>query len=139
MRALGIDVGRRRVGVAISDRTCTLARPLTTLPVSGMADAAMQVAALIGELTGEDDGLDRVVVGMPLHLDGSPTDATPSVIEFVDRLRRVAAIPIVTEDERLTSHEAEHRLAVNEPDWRKRKSKLDAAAAAVILQDYLDR
>jgi putative Holliday junction resolvase len=58
---------------------------------------------------------------------------------FIDALRSRTTVRIVTEDERLTSREAESRLAVNERDWRKRKEKLDAAAAAIILQDYLDR
>ena len=58
---------------------------------------------------------------------------------FIDALRSRTTVRIVTEGERLTSREAESRLAVNERDWRKRKEKLDAAAAAIILQDYLDR
>jgi putative transcription antitermination factor YqgF len=58
---------------------------------------------------------------------------------FVDALRGRTTLKIVTADERLTSREAESRLALNERDWRKRKQKLDAAAAAIILQDYLDR
>ncbi len=58
---------------------------------------------------------------------------------FIDALKQRTAIPIVAADERLTSREAESRLAVRERDWRKRKQKLDAAAAAIILQDYLDR
>jgi putative Holliday junction resolvase len=58
---------------------------------------------------------------------------------FIKQLARHTALPIATVDERLTSREAESRLAVNEPDWRKRKPALDAAAAAVILQDYLDQ
>jgi putative Holliday junction resolvase len=89
-------------------------------------------------LSREDDGLDAVVVGMPLRLDGSATSATPRVKAFVDALRTRTAVRIATEDERLTSREAESRLAVRERDWRRRKQKLDAAAAAIILQDYLD-
>ena len=139
MRVLGIDVGERRVGLAISDRSRTLARPLTTLTVASVTEAVQRVAAMIVDLRDEDDGLDRVVVGVPSRLDGSATTATPHVLDFIDRLRTTASVPIVTEGERLTSREAESRLAINERDWRKRKQKLDAAAAAVILQDYLDR
>ena len=80
-----------------------------------------------------------IVVGLPAHLDGSPSDQTTYVAAFAGRLQACTAIPIAFEDERLTSREAESRLAQREPDWRKRKSRLDAAAAAIILQDYLDR
>jgi putative Holliday junction resolvase len=138
VRVLGIDAGRRRVGLAISDRSRTLARPLGTIAVHE-ADAADRVAAEIGRLAAEEDGLSAIVVGVPLRLDGSPTDETRWVAAFIDALRARTAIPIVGEDERLTSREAEQRLAVGERDWRKRKERLDAAAAAVILQDYLDR
>jgi putative Holliday junction resolvase len=139
MRVLGVDVGGRRVGLAISDPTATLARPLTTLAVNGADDAVARVAQAIANASAEDDGLAAVVVGMPAHLDGSPSPQSMRVKAFVDALRLRTAVPVVTEDERLTSHEAESRLAANERDWRRRKEKLDSAAAAIILQDYLDR
>jgi putative pre-16S rRNA nuclease len=136
---LGIDVGARRVGLAISDATGTLARPLDTLTVAGDADALTRVADTIARLALEDDGLAAVVVGLPRRLDGSSSDATVRVRAFVDGLRRRTTVPVDVEDERLSSREAESRLALRERDWRKRKMKLDAAAAAVVLQDYLDR
>jgi putative Holliday junction resolvase len=138
VRILGIDLGRRRVGLAISDPTRTLARPLATLTIDG--DSAVErVVQEIERLAAEDDGLHAVVVGMPARLDGSPTDQTADVIRFVSKLRERIALPVYQEDERLTSKEAESRLAQRQRDWRKRKAQLDAAAAAVILQDYLDR
>ena len=139
MRVLGVDVGERRIGLAISDRSRTLARPLTTLTIESAADAVDRVADTITRLRGEDDGLDMVVVGLPVKLDGSASTATARAVEFIEGLRARVPVVILTEDERLTSREAESRLAVQERDWRKRKEKLDAAAAAVILQDYLDR
>lgn len=138
MRILGVDVGRRRVGLAISDPSGTLARPLTTLSIDG--DAAVErVLQEIETLKAETDGLAAVVVGRPARLDGSATEQTAEVAAFVRRLREGTAIPVHEEDERLSSREAERRLALRERDWRKRKKRLDAAAAAVILQDYLDR
>lgn len=131
-------MGKRRVGLAISDPTGTLARPLSTLTVDDES-AVERVAREIERLAAEADGLDSVVVGMPTRLDGSPTDQTIEVSRFIDRLRQRIRIPVHHEDERLTSREAEQRLALHERDWRKRKAQLDAAAAAVILQDYLDR
>ena len=139
MRVLGVDVGARRVGLAISDPSRTLARPLETIVVSGDADAVERVADAIARLAGEDDGLGAVVVGMPASLDGTRNDASARVAAFVAALKRRVALPVATEDERLSSREAESRLAIRERDWRKRKERLDAAAAAVILQDYLDR
>ena len=93
----------------------------------------------VGRLRAEDDGLDTIVVGLPSRLDGTPTDATPAVVAFIDALKTRTMMPVATEGERLTSHEADQRLAATERDWRKRKRALDAAAAAIILQDYLDR
>ena len=139
MRVLGIDVGRRRVGLAISDASGTLARPLTTLTVKSAAEAVDRVVAEVARLRAEEDGLAAVVVGMPARLDGSPTGETPRVAEFMAALGARVSLPIVGGDERLTSVEAENRLAIGERDWRRRKLKLDAAAAAVILQDYLDQ
>ena len=138
-RILAIDVGTRRIGLAISDASCTLARPLETLAVTSDADAVARLAERIAELEQEDGGLSAIVVGMPSHLDGTPSPQTAHVAGFIELLRARTSLVIATEGERLSSREAESRLAVHEKDWRKRKKKLDAAAAAVILQDYLDR
>jgi putative holliday junction resolvase len=139
MRVMAIDVGARRIGLAISDASQTLARPLATITINNAAEGVDRVADEIGRLGLDEDGLAAIVVGLPVRLDGSPNEQTPRVAAFVDALKTRTSLPIVTADERLTSREAESRLAVNERDWRVRKAKLDAAAAAVILQDYLDR
>jgi len=137
MRVLAIDVGQRRVGLAISDPTGTLARPLTTLTVAP-GEAIERVAHEIARLAAEDDGVAEIVVGMPVRLDGSPSEQTANVTAFVGELKTRTAVPVRVVDERLTSREADSRLAVTERDWRKRKETLDAAAAAIFLQDYLD-
>jgi putative Holliday junction resolvase len=138
VRVVGIDLGERRIGVAVSDPSGTLARPLKTIDRSTSDAAAIeQLRALIAELTAEDE-VGSVVVGLPKRLDGSPSPQTLRVGTMVALLSERLAVPIVTQDERLSSREAEERLALREKDWRKRKAKLDAAAAAVILQDYLD-
>jgi putative Holliday junction resolvase len=138
-RILAVDVGARRVGLAISDASRTLARPLETLTVSGDADAVRRVARRIAELHAEDDGIATIVVGLPTSLDGTPTPQTARVTAFIASLSTQTPLPIATEDERLTSREAESRLALREKDWRKRKALIDAEAAAIFLQDYLDR
>ncbi len=139
MRIVGFDVGERRIGVAISDVTETLARPLGVLRPSGLdADALDVVATEIARLAGEEDGVGAIVVGLPRRLDGSPTEMTPRVEQFARKLETRTSLPVTLQDERLSSREAESRLAVRDKDWRSRKARLDAAAAAVILQDYLD-
>jgi putative Holliday junction resolvase len=137
LRVLGIDLGRKRIGLAVSDPTRTLARPVGTLHV-GDDDAVARLADEVARLAAEEDGLALIVVGLPTRLDGSAGEETPRVEEVIARLRTRTAIPIVTADERLTSREAESRLARRERDWRKRKERLDETAAAIILQDYLD-
>ena len=138
-RVLAVDVGARRVGLAISDATATLARPLEAIVVRSAADAVERVARRIADLASQEDGVSTIVVGLPVRLDGTPSEQSARVGTFIEALRQQTTIPIVVADERLTSREAESRLAVRERDWRKRKKKLDAAAAAIILQDYLDR
>ena len=138
-RAVCIDFGERRVGSAISDPTQTIARPLKVLQVGGPADAATQVAWELEQLAGDPDPPVTLVVGWPRRLDGTESEQTLRVRSFVDALSARTALPIELMDERLSSREAESRLAAREPSWRRRKKRLDAAAAAVILQDYLDR
>ena len=140
VRVLGVDFGERRIGLALSDVTATLATPWRAVEASG---SAAQVADLIvGEaerLASEDDGLAAIVVGLPRHLDGRPHEQTTRVLAIVEALWARTGIHVALQDERLTSREAERRLALREPDWRRRKARVDAAAAAIILQDYLDQ
>ena len=139
MRALGIDYGGRRIGLALSDATGTLARPWKTVPREGNA---LQVArALANELEAlerQDEPVAIVVIGYPRRLNGEPTSQTASVEQMMTHLRSIVPVPVVPQDERLSSHEADELLARSEKDWRKRKVLLDAMAAAVILQDFLD-
>lgn len=135
---VGLDVGERRIGVAVSDPTGTLARPVRGLRTTGLDGDALQISLTeILRLTAEDP-LEAIVVGLPRRLDGSPNEMTPRIERFAARLRERAGLAVVLQDERLTSVEAESRLAAREKNWRVRKEQLDAAAAAVILQDYLD-
>jgi putative pre-16S rRNA nuclease len=139
VRIVALDVGERRIGVAISDATLTLARPVDVLRPASLDAGALELAtAEIARLAAEEDGVATIVVGLPCRLDGSPTDMTPRIHAFAIELGRITQLPIVLQDERLTSREAESRLAMTTRDWRSRKRRLDAAAAAIILQDYLD-
>ena len=128
-----------RVGVAVSAVPLPVARPAGVLrPASLGNDALRLVADEVTRLAAEEDGVSAIVVGLPRRLDGSPTTVTARVKAFANELGRITGLPIVLQDERLTSREAESRLAATEKDWRVRKRHLDAAAAAIILQDYLD-
>jgi putative holliday junction resolvase len=138
-RVAGLDVGARRIGVAVSDVTGTLARPVGVLQTSGLeGDAVDRAVTELARLAAEEDGLASLVVGLPRRLDGSPNDMTPRVQAFAAAVGARIAVPVILQDERLTSREAESRLALREKDWRARKKLIDAAAAAIILQDYLD-
>ena len=142
MRLIAVDVGERRIGLALSDPTATLARPLKVLTVPRVektgAKGVIVVAKEILTLEKEEDGLAGVVVGLPVSLTGQAHSQTQYVLRFVESLRNYTELPIYLQDERLSSHEAESRLAEHERDWRQRKTRLDAASAAVILQDFLD-
>ena len=140
VRVLGIDFGGVRIGLSVSDPTGTLARPLCTMtPDGSLEERAASIGAEATRMATEPDGLDAIVVGVPRSLDGTAHQQTECVLAFVEALRTSTSLPVELQDERLTTVEAEQRLAVREPNWRKRKARLDAASAAVILQDYLDR
>jgi len=139
MRALGVDYGRRRIGLALSDASGTLARPWKT--IDGHAAAAAAARALAAELAAlarDDEAVAVIVIGHPRRLDGQANEQTVAAEQLAGALRALVEVPVMLQDERLTSREAEALLARTERDWRKRKARLDAMAAAVILQDYLD-
>lgn len=139
MRLVGLDIGLRRIGVAVSDPTRTLARPVGVLRTTSLDLAALEeVAAEVQRLSGDGDAVGALVVGLPRRLDGTPNELTAQVQQFAQALGARTGLPVVLQDERLTSVEADARLAERERDWKARKARLDAAAAAVILQDYLD-
>jgi putative Holliday junction resolvase len=139
VRALGIDYGERRIGLALSDATGLLASPWKTMANDrNVGAAAKRLADEIRGLHAEDDSLGAIVIGLPRRLSGDDNDQTARVRKLAALLADEVVIPITLQDERLTSHDAEEILAQREPDWRKRKQQLDAMAAALILQDFLD-
>ena len=135
-----MDYGARRIGLALSDASGTLARPWKTIERTG--NPSQVARRLLEELSAlaslEDSPVTTVVIGHPRRLNGEPTHQTSAVEEIAARLQALSGVAVVLQDERLSSHEAEDRLSRTEKDWRKRKAQLDAMAAAVILQDYLD-
>jgi putative Holliday junction resolvase len=135
MRALGLDLGTRRIGVAISDGDGTIASPIETL-TRGRDHAAdhAAVAAIV-----EEWGAGVVVVGLPLSLDGSTGPAATSALAEVDELRAALEVPIETHDERFTTVTADHQLREQGVRGRRRTAVIDQAAAAILLQSWLDQ
>jgi putative Holliday junction resolvase len=141
--ALGLDVGERRIGVAKSDPTGLLASPLTTVLRPSDRDAVNSIGHLA-----QEHGATLLVVGLPLGREGELTDQAERVRAFGRKLRAVPETRVVFWDERFSTETAQEALHMHrhprrgEPSARRREAdrrRLDAAAAAVILQDYLDR
>jgi len=138
MRTLAIDLGERRVGLALSDAGGKLATPLEVLEVSSAQGAIAEVVKVIRE-----EGVQRVVLGLPLNMDDSLGAAARKTIEWGRQLQSVSRTDLVFVDERLSSFEAEQQLAGRKRAGEKltrarKKRQLDAIAAATILQAFLD-
>jgi putative holliday junction resolvase len=131
-RVLGIDVGSVRIGLAVSDETRTLASPLATVP----NDPRTLWARLAREL--EDRQVERVVIGLPRMLDGSEGEAAEQARRFAAELARRASPLIEFWDERFTTAIAERSLIEGGVRRRRRREVIDAVAAAVLLQSWLD-
>lgn len=132
-RCLGIDFGLARVGLAMSDPTRVISTPL---PAVTTEEALYRVKSIV-----EDDGVTEIVVGVPLHMNGSMSDMGREAMTFVAQIRAAVDVPVVTRDERLSTVEAERALnEVDSPTQRRNRAKgrVDSAAAAIILQSYLD-
>ncbi len=137
-RVLGVDLGARRIGLAASDPSGTIASPLRILERRGPDDDALRaVVAAAREI-----GAERIVVGLPRSLRGDLGPAAADVLDQVEMLRRIAGpeLPVDTHDERFTTVVAEQTLATTGSRRRRRESRaaVDDAAAAVMLQGWLD-
>lgn len=136
-RYLGVDYGERRIGVALSDPSATIAQPLPTLPRrKGKRPPVAKLIAIIAE-----HDVAGIVVGLPLSLDGEENEWTREVRAFGEKLGTRADRPVAFIDERMTSVSAERAVrSIGLPRReRERKERIDAAAAVLILQSYLDR
>lgn len=134
MRVVGVDLGSRRVGVAVSDRTGILASPLLVLQRSGDPAADhRRLAEVVAEAEAE-----LVVVGLPLSLDGATGPAARAAIEEASVLAEVVGVPVETYDERLTTVSAQRALRAAGTKARRQRAVIDQAAATVMLQSWLD-
>ncbi len=133
MRYLGLDVGDRTIGVALSDESGTLASGLPSLPRVGPRKDRKAIAELVRR---HDVG--EVVVGLPRSLDGSVGPRAQKVLEFMEDLRAAVRVPVVPWDERFTTVVAQRALVEGGVSRRGRKAVVDKVAAILILQSYLD-
>ena len=133
MRILALDHGTRRIGVAVSDETKTIAQPLEYIPAEPAADFLKRLKGLLAEKE-----IELVLVGMPRNMDGSFGPAAQKVQVFIEALQAEITVPIKTVDERLTSVMANRVLIQANVRRDKRKEKVDKMAAAILLQSYLD-
>ena len=131
-RILGLDFGRARIGVAISDELQMLAHPLETIPAN--EEPASRVAEIVREKQ-----VDHVVAGIPRQMNGQIGTAATEVLEFVEKLRAILPCPVVTWDERLTTVAAHRALRDAGKKTRDTRGYVDQVAAQMILQTYLDR
>jgi len=133
MRILALDHGTKRIGVAVSDETKTIAQPLEYISAEPFADFLARLKQLLVEKE-----IDLVLIGLPRNMDGSYGPAAQKVEAFVAVLRNAITIPIKTWDERLTSSQANRILIQGKVRRDQRKEKVDKMAAAILLQSYLD-
>ncbi|MGD0388102.1 MAG: Holliday junction resolvase RuvX [Tepidisphaeraceae bacterium] len=138
MRTLAIDYGERRIGVALSDAGGKLATPYDVLQAASVSQAISQILRII-----DAEGVERIVVGLPLNMDGSSGPAAKKAVKFGRSLSSRSGREVIFVDERLSSFQAEQQISARrrggERITRKsKKQRLDAVAAAVFLQEFLD-
>lgn len=135
MRVLGIDLGSKRVGVAVSDRSGLIATPLCVIE----RGASQRVDHLeIARIVQEEEAV-AVVVGLPLNMDGTAGKAADAARREATRMATVVGVPVHVHDERLTTVEADRVLMEQKMNAQARRRVVDKVAAAVILQSWLDR
>src|SRR6266478_5273396 len=133
MRVLGVDFGHKRIGLALSDETGTIASPLQYIDGGGMAAASREISRISAE-----HEVGKIVVGLPLRLDGTRSEQTEHTLAFILELQNATTIPVAKWDERLTSVQANRALLEGNVRRSDRKEKIDKVAAQIMLQSYLD-
>jgi putative Holliday junction resolvase len=133
-RVMAVDWGKRRVGLAVSDETGTIARPLPTLEITSRREALRRVMAVAAE-----QGSATILVGLPLHMEGDEGESAREARALAEEIAaRMPEVTVRLVDERLTSREAARLLQGHGERRRREKGRLDQVAAAILLQSYLD-
>jgi putative Holliday junction resolvase len=133
-RVLGIDYGRKRIGIAVTDPLGLMAHPVATLQNTGDDQTIAEIKKICDEKE-----VARIVLGLPVNMDGSKGPMALEVEDFARRLAIACRRTVETFDERLTSWEAESRLAQSGMKWREMKKRVDQVAAVLILQSWVER
>jgi putative Holliday junction resolvase len=133
MRVLAIDYGSQRIGLALSDPTGTLARPLPFLPATKDTKLAQEIATLAAKEKAE-----LLLLGLPRHMSGELGEAAVKVQAFAEHLRKATAIKLELIDERLTTVQASRQLQESGKNARQQRGQIDSEAACVLLQAWLD-
>lgn len=132
MRVLGLDIGHKRIGVAVSDPLGITAQGLTVITYENTVEALQKLSSLCLEYAAE-----RIVAGLPLNMDGSRGEAVRLVEDFTQKLKDLTELPVTLVDERLSSRAAERTLIAGGVRRRERKGVKDMLAAVLILESYL--
>ncbi len=132
-RILGIDYGKRRIGIAVSDPMGVIAQALETIEVRSAAAALVRIKEIV-----EEQAVSQIVVGRPLTLKGHSGEAVEATAAFVEKLKEAVALPTVMVDERFTSVIARQTMVDAGRSPAKDKGSIDRISAALILQTYLD-
>lgn len=133
MRILGLDIGTKRIGLALSDELMLTAQGIETLRRNELTGDIDRIKDIINK-----NGVTEVVAGLPLNMDGTYSAKTKEVAAFIDALKRSVDVPVRTQDERLTTVQAERSMLEADLSRAKRRRLADKVAAQLILQGYLD-
>lgn len=134
MRILSLDLGTRRIGVALSDPTGTIASAFDVFPAEGRTRTAARIAQLV-----RTHGVVRILVGLPVRLDGTEGAEARKARQFASALQQEIGVPVELLDERLSTAEAERAMLEADASRARRRARRDAVAAALLLQRYLDK
>ncbi len=133
MRVLGLDVGSKTIGIAVSDELGIIAQGVSTLKRKGLQQDIAELRTIV-----ENKGIEKIVIGLPKNMNDTLGPSAKMVLSFMGVLKRAVSVPIVTWDERLSTVAAERVLIEADMSRKKRKRVVDKVAALLILQGYLD-
>lgn len=132
-KILALDVGKKRIGLAVSDDLGIIAQGLPTLERSNLKNDITSLNKLVDEYK-----IQKIVVGLPINMDGTQGPQAQLVLDFIESVKGEISIPVITWDERLSTQAAQRPLMEAGLKWKKRRKVIDKLAAVLILQNYLD-
>ena len=132
-RILALDVGEKRIGVAVSDETATIAQGIEVIKRVDTPHTIEKIKSLV-----EKYSISKIIIGMPFNMNGTKGESAKGIEEFIEAIQKELSIDVITADERLTTKEGERVLLEADVSRKKRKISIDKIAAQLILQTYLD-